>query len=57
MILHVPHIIKETLLKLKLNIELYILIVGVFSTTLLPAVRSLKQKLNIEIMKLIDVLS
>ena len=48
--------IKEILLKLEFHVETHMLIVGDFSTQLSPMDRSLRQKLNIEIMKLTDVI-
>ena len=47
--------IKETLLKLKLHIKLYTLIVGYFNTPLSPMDRLTRQKLNKEIRELTDV--
>ena len=51
-----PHFVKETLLKLKSQIEPQTLIVGTFNSILLPMDRSLKHKLNREIMTLIDAM-
>jgi hypothetical protein len=52
-----PTFIKEALLKLKSHIEPHMLIVAEFNTQLSIIDRLLKQKLNKEIMKLIDVMT
>jgi hypothetical protein len=52
-----PTLVKEILLKLKSYIEAYTLIVVDLDIPLSPTVRSLRQKLNREIMKLTEVMN
>ena len=52
-----PTYVKETLLKLKLRVKPYTLIVGDFNTPLLSIDRSTRQKLIREIRELTDVMT
>jgi hypothetical protein len=52
-----PTFVKETLLKLKSNIEIHILIVGDFNTPLSLIDRSSRQNLNKEVIKLRDIMN
>ena len=52
-----PSYVKETLLKLKLDIKPHTLIVGDVNTPLSPLDRSVSQKMNREIRELADVMT